>query len=318
MSKFFKRYWFLIGLLGVFVLTLADFSGSISGTGRWLKNHYGPETVIIIIFFLSGLLLDAYQIKGGLSEFTGTLLALLIIFVVAPMVAALMAYLPLNHGLTIGLIIVAVMPTTLSSGVVMTAAAGGNMAQALFITILSNALAIVTIPVTLAVLVHGIAPTTAVDIDAGRIMFTLGCYVILPLFSGMSVKRFAGNGLNRFVPKVQIFNQCLVLAMIWMGISQTRPVIMDGGRLMIQIVVLSFVFHALILAAAFLLTRSFGLGKGRRESVIFMGGQKTLPLSIIIQVTLFPQYGLALVFCVIHHVVHLMMDSYLVGRLRKK
>lgn len=317
MSKFFKRYWFLIGLLGVFVLTLADSSGSTSNLGRWLKNHYGPETVIITIFFLSGLLLDSHHIKGGLSDFNGTFLALLLIFVAAPAVAALIASVGLNRGLVIGLIIVAVMPTTLSSGVVMTAAAGGNMAHALFITILSNALAIVTIPVTLAVLVHGIAPTTAVDIDAGRIMFTLGCYVILPLFSGMSVKRFAGNRLNRFVPKVQIFNQCLVLAMIWMGISQTRPVIMDGGRMMIQIVVLSFVFHAMILAAAFLLTRLFGLGKGRRESVIFMGGQKTLPLSIIIQVSLFPQYGLALVFCVIHHVVHLMMDSYLVGRLRK-
>jgi len=52
------------------------------------------------------------------------------------------------------------------------------------------------------------------------------------------------------------------------------------------------------------------------ESVIFMGGQKTLVLSVILQVSLFPQYGLALVVCVMHHIVHLVMDGYLVGRLR--
>lgn len=318
MIQFVRRYWFLMGLWGVFVLTLADSSGTTSNLGRWLKSHYGPETVIITIFFLSGLLLDAYQIKDGLSDFSGTFLALLLLFIIAPAIASLMALMPLDRGLIIGLIIVAVMPSTLSSGVVMTAAAGGSMAHALFTTILSNALAMVTIPVTLALLVYGIAPATAVEIDAGRIMLTLGFYVLLPLFSGMVAKRFAGNLLEPFVQKVQMLNQVLVLVMIWMGISQTRSVILAGGPEMLQIVVLSFVFHAIILAVAFLLTRAFGMGKGRRESVIFMGGQKTLPLSIIIQVSIFPQYGLALVFCVIHHVVHLMMDSYLVGRLRIK
>jgi sodium/bile acid cotransporter 7 len=47
-----------------------------------------------------------------------------------------------------------------------------------------------------------------------------------------------------------------------------------------------------------------------------MGGQKTLPLSIILQVSLFSQYGIALVVCVLHHIVHLAMDGYLVERLK--
>jgi sodium/bile acid cotransporter 7 len=64
------------------------------------------------------------------------------------------------------------------------------------------------------------------------------------------------------------------------------------------------------------MARIFRIGKGRRESLIFMGAQKTLPLSIILQVALFPQYGQALVFCVVHHIVHLMMDGYLVAKLK--
>jgi len=38
---------------------------------------------------------------------------------------------------------------------------------------------------------------------------------------------------------------------------------------------------------------------------------------LILQVTLFPHLGLALAFCVIHHVIHLMMDGYVVGRLAR-
>ena len=318
MVSFFKRHWFLTGLLGVFIITMVDTSGIISGMGRWLKNHYGPQVVIISIFFLSGCLLDARRIKGGLSEIKGTLLALLLIFVISPLISSLIALAPFDHGLVIGLFIVAVMPTTLSSGVVMTSAAGGNMAHALFTTILANALAVITIPLTLSLLIQGMAPATAVKIDAGRIMFTLGCYVIVPLFAGMLAKQIASVQVLRFVPLIQTINQGLVLLIVWMGISQTRTIILEGGPLWLQTIWLAVLFHALLLASAFALTRTLGMGKGRRESVIFMGGQKTLPLSIIIQVSLFPQYGQALVFCVIHHVVHLLMDGYLVGRLKKR
>jgi sodium/bile acid cotransporter 7 len=75
-------------------------------------------------------------------------------------------------------------------------------------------------------------------------------------------------------------------------------------------------FHGMLLAAAGVLTHLFRISKGKRESIIFMGGQKTLPLSIILQVSLFPQYGLALVVCVMHHLTQLLMDGYLVGKLR--
>ena len=79
---------------------------------------------------------------------------------------------------------------------------------------------------------------------------------------------------------------------------------------------LVFGFHGILLIAGYGLTRLLKMEKGRRESVIFMGGQKTLPLSIILQVSLFPQYGLALVVCVLHHMIHLLMDGYLVGKLK--
>jgi sodium/bile acid cotransporter 7 len=242
--------------------------------------------------------------------------ALIIIFLVAPVVGMLFGAIPIDTGIVIGIFLVAVMPTTLSSGVVMTGAAGGNMAQALTITILANGLAVFTIPLTLSLLLNLVGGSTLIAIDRLAIMIKLGVYVLLPLCLGLVIKILTESFTDRFVPGLQILNQFLVLAIVWMAMSQARVAIVSGGGPVGVILLFVFSFHAILLATAAILIGCLKIGKGRRESVIFMGGQKTLPLSIILQVSLFPQYGLALVVCVLHHMVHLLMDGYLVGRLK--
>ena len=316
MSGLIKKYWFLIGLLLVFVITVADASETVSSIGKWLKMNRGPDAVIVLIFFFSGLMLNARQIRSGVMDIKGIIAALIIIFLVAPIIGMLFGAIPVDTGVLIGIFLVAAMPTTLSSGVVMTGAAGGNMAQALVITILANGLAVFTIPVILSLLLSLLGGSTVVVIDKPAIMIKLGFYVLLPLFIGLTIKIFAESFIDRFAHRLQILNQFLVLAIVWMAMSQARYAILNSGASMGIILLLVFCFHGILLASAGIFARFLKLGKGRRESVIFMGGQKTLPLSIILQVSLFPQYGLALVVCVLHHMVHLLMDGYLVGRLR--
>lgn len=305
----------MLGLFGIFVVTLGDVTGTLVGVGKWLKTHRGPDAAICLIFLFSGLALNAEQLRAGLRDVSGTLLALSLIFVAAPLVASVFVKLPLPTGVRIGLLLVAVMPTTLSSGVVMTAAAGGNMAHALMITILANGLAVVSIPFSLGLLLPLIGSGGAVVIDKAMIMLKIGLLVLLPLAAGVLLKLYAAPLVRKVQAKVQIINQAFILGIVWIALSQTRAVILGSGGMLGGVVVLAFAFHALLLLAGFALTRAAGCGPGRRESVIFMGAQKTLPLSVLLQVSLFPQYGLALVVCVVHHIVHLLMDSYLVGRL---
>jgi sodium/bile acid cotransporter 7 len=278
--------------------------------------HRGPDIVIVLIFFFSGLILEVRQIKSGIMDAKSIVAALIVIFLVAPVVAALIGVLPLDVGVLIGIFLVAAMPTTLSSGVVMTGAAGGNMAQALAITILANGLAIFTIPVALSLLLNLLGGSAVVVINKPAIMIKLGFYVLLPLCLGLSIKLWVKSLMDRWVHQLQMLNQMLVLAIVWMAMSQARDAIVSGGESVGIIILLVFSFHGILLAAAGVFTKLLKLGKGRRESVIFMGGQKTLPLAIILQVSLFPQYGLALVVCVLHHLIHLLMDGYLVGRIK--
>ena len=311
-----KKYWFLAGLLLVFAVTVADTTESVSGVGRWLKTHQGPDAVIVLIFFFSGLMLNAWQIKSGLNDIKGILVALAIIFLVAPLLAALFGMVPLDPGIKIGLFLVAVMPTTLSSGVVMTGASGGNMAHALAITILANGLSVFTIPIALSLLLNLLGGSTVVSIDKQAIMIKLGFLVLLPLGLGLIIKFYARPFIDRFASRLQTVNQLLVLMIVWMAMSQARDAIISNGAVVGIVFALVCIFHGGLLAVAGLSVVFFRMDSGRRESVIFMGCQKTLPLSVILQVSLFPQYGVALVVCVVHHMVHLLMDGYLVGKLK--
>jgi sodium/bile acid cotransporter 7 len=312
-----KKYWFIAGLVIVFTITVADTTETISGMGKWLKMHRGPDAVIVLIFFFSGLILNARQIRSGLMDIKGMAIALAIIFLVSPMTGALFGMTSIETGIKIGIFLVAVMPTTLSSGVVMTGAAGGNMAHALVITILANGLAVCTIPVALSLLLNLVGGTAVVSIDKSAIVLKLGFYVLLPLCTGLVIKFFTKSFVDRFALKLQVLNQCFVLGIVWMAMSSARDTIIGTGGSVGLVFLLVFGFHGILLGSAGLFSKLFKLGRGKRESVIFMGSQKTLPLSVILQVSLFPQYGLALVVCVLHHLVHLLMDGYLVGRLRK-
>lgn len=319
MAGIIRKYWFLIGLAAVFAATLLDPTDSLALAGRWLKARQGPDAVIFLVFFFSGILLNPDRIRAGLSDISGTLIALVLIFFLAPVLAALICLAPLNTGVAIGLFLVAVMPTTLSSGVVMSEAAGGNHAQSLFITILANILCMFTIPATLPVLLKLIG-ISAGEIEFNRlaVMIKIALYVLVPLCLGMGVKYRAASRLASAGPKIQIINQCLILCIVWMGVAQAVPVLAGNWSAMFSIAGLTLLFHSGLLACAFMAVYLFSLPRGRMEPVIFMGSQKTLPLSIILQVTLFPQYGQALMVCVLHHLVSLLIDGFLVGRLGRK
>ncbi|MCK5096998.1 MAG: bile acid:sodium symporter, partial [Desulfobacteraceae bacterium] len=125
MIKKIKQQWFLTGLVLVFAGVILDMTGKFAFAGNYLKIHHGPDVVIFTIFIISGLIIEMEQIKSGIKDVYSTFLALLIILIISPVVAGLLSLFPFEKSLVVGLFIVAVMPTTLSSGVVMTGKAGG-------------------------------------------------------------------------------------------------------------------------------------------------------------------------------------------------
>jgi sodium/bile acid cotransporter 7 len=183
-----KKYWFLIGLAAVFLATLMDNTEFVSLAGIWCKSHNGANAAIFIIFLFSGLLLDVSQIGAGIKNVKSILLSLILIFIAAPAISLFFGMTALGTGIKIGIFLVAIMPTTLSSGVVMTGAAGGNMAGALVTTILSNGVAVFTVPLTLSFLMGFIGITATTSMDKSVIMIKIGVLVLLPLSMGLAAR----------------------------------------------------------------------------------------------------------------------------------
>lgn len=316
MLKILKKYWFLVGILILFLIVLADSTKTVSEIGIQFKKLCGLQIAIVMVFFLSGMIIDSKDITEGFKDIKGLVLAFLLIFVVAPSIAFIFSRFNLSTGVLTGIFLVAVMPTTLSSGVVMTGSSGGNMAHALMITIFSNIAATFTIPFTLVLLLGANGDLQKIEIDKLSIIIKIVLLVVLPLLLGMLIKtivKIRSSSKSNF----QILNQIFVLLLIFMALSEARANLLSNSKDALLIFFITFLFHGLMLLAAFLVIGIFGVKKGKSQSIIFMGGQKTLPLSLLLQVSLFPQFGTALVVCVCHHMVHLIMDSYLVGYMNK-
>jgi len=319
MMAIIKKYWFLFGLAAVFLATLMDKSEYISLAGIWCKSHNSADAAIFIIFLLSGLLLDVSQIGAGIKNVKSIFLSLILIFFATPAISLFFGMTSLSTGIKIGIFLVAIMPTTLSSGVVMTGAAGGNMAGALATTILSNGMAVFTVPVTLSFLMGFVGITAATSIDKSVIMMKIGVLVLLPLFMGLAakLKRTLRPVILQYSAHLQNVNQFLILCIVWMALCKAKPAIMENSVDIITIGICVAVFHGTLLAIGYITILIFKLKPGQRESALIMGCQKTLPLSIILQISLFPQFGIALVVCVLHHFTQLIMDSFVVVRLKK-
>lgn len=317
MLKLLKEYWFLVGLGLIFVLTVFDPTDMLATAGRTMRLIHGPDMIIFLVFLFQGYLLNPDQIKRGLTDGKATFLALALIFIIAPVYAAAISFFPISTGVMLGLFLVAVMPTTMSTGVVMTGAAGGNPAHALFVSVITNSMATLTIAITLPILLALAGETAVIALDSWGMIKKIAWSVLVPFLIGISARAYIKTINITLGRRLSLTSQLLILTIVWIGVSQAKPVLLEGLVLAIQIAFLVLFFHLLMLLTGFAVTRLFSLGRGRMESVIFMGSQKTLPLSIILQVNLFPEYGAALIVCVLHHLVSLFVDGFLVGRLSR-
>lgn len=126
--------------------------------GLFLDNT-GPFGTIAVgcIFLLSGLKLNTKEICQAIKEWKGIIYGIVGILFLTPAVSFVLVLIPyetqLFHDLIFGLAIFFIMPTTLSSGVILTRLANGNFALALLLTVVTNLAAILLIPFVMQLLI---------------------------------------------------------------------------------------------------------------------------------------------------------------------
>lgn len=316
-----QRNWFILGILLVVTLGLVA-----SETGRRLNpDSITTSAIVLVQFLILGFTVPTESVVRGLAGWRFHVVVQVAIFAVVPLFFVLTS-LPLRGilgpGLMTGVMALAVLPTTVSSCVVFTQVAGGNVAAALFNSALSNAVGVLLSPLLLSLLLSGAGQglpreqMLAVFVDlAGRMLAPAAVGQLLRLgFAG-----FADRNRRRF----GVLANSLVLVTVFFAVSKSagNPAFSSGlARLALPFAYLACA-HLALVALAWAAGGLLRLDHEDRVAMLFVVPQKTLVMGVPLLGIYFARnpemLGIAVLPLLFYHPFQLLTAGFARGIVRR-
>lgn len=299
------------------IITVLVFSILFPGPGLFINRMKLVSYLIFVAMFVSGLGLSIGNIRDGLKDYKSILFSFLSVYLFFPVIAYLIL-LSVNirtGDIFVGSMILAAQSSTLASAVVLTASANGNTSLALIITIINNMASAVFTPLVLKATLSLNEP---VDFDVSAMIVKLLAVLILPVL----LSQFIRYHFSSFVLKTDRYRKTVskfvVLVIVLSGAAAASSRISDNLMHAALIVAFVSVLHLVMLLISTLYMKIAGVKKDNRAAVLFTSSQKTLPASLFIWANYFSRYTLSPIVLVLYHIVQLIIDSYIAGRLGLK
>lgn len=313
------RHWFTVGLAGAAVLGFV--APALGARGGPLAPEVTTRAGVALIFFLQGLTLAPAALRQGARHWRLHVATQLFIFVAFPVVvfaAHAVAGEVLGESLRRGFLYLAVLPTTIAGCVVLTAAAGGNVAGAIFNSALANVAGVVLTPALVALLLDGRSGSVALLPMIGEVALLL----VVPLAAGQAVRPVL---LRRLRPDARLsasISNAVILFIVYTAFATSVHAgafrATDGGEVLL-VAGAALALFAGATAAAWLLGRRLGFGREDRAALLFCGPHKTLAAGAPMAQVIFagdPAIGLLLLPLMVYHFVQLAGGAALADRLR--
>jgi sodium/bile acid cotransporter 7 len=311
MSTFWRRHWFLVGLVAVIVAAFAFPKG-----GAAIRQ--APLALPLLTaasLFLSSVTLETTGLREG-ADLRGFALGLSSTYVVAPLLAiALVRILGPQDGgagsegyyFFEAMMIVAAQAGTIASAPALTLVAGGNQALALLITLSTNLLTSLLTPLILRLTVG-----TVVAFPVGQMMREDALVVLLPVVAGQIVHRLGWSRIRDFLPAIVRLPQVIILVFVYTGVAMAASRLSERPALILSFLATAAALHVALLVWNHRSATWLGLSEGNRTAVVFCGSQKTLPNGIYLWDKFFPANPHGALALVCYHVFQLVLDSLLV------
>ncbi len=303
-------YFLPIGLVVAFLIAWI-----LPEPGSALQQMGIIPWLVVTIFLINGYQTVLSQMPLSGKLWITAIVAILINLLISPFLGLLTAsLLALPSAAAIGLIITATVPSTLSSGIVLTQLAGGDGVKALFLTILLNLVGIFTIPFILPVVLDNVG---TLDLSPWPLLKQLLLIVLLPFVIGMLGRRMLQfsprHWLIRYLP-----SSCVIIT-VWISISASSETLREISlTLIVSITIASLLLHGALIALCIASRRLYQPERQEWLALLFTASQKTLPVAIGILAALNQPIGVALVACILFHFMQLLVDSILAARLVKR
>jgi solute carrier family 10 (sodium/bile acid cotransporter), member 7 len=305
-----RKHWFFIGMA-----LMAAVAFVLPETGTVIKHYNVLNIGIFLAFLLTGLTLETSSVLKQLRDVKVLAVALVssLIFFPAAAFYAARFFLGAWPDFVMGALIIGVAPVTVASGTVMTAMAGGNVPLSLFICVLGNFAAILTIPFMLNLILA--TDNAAVDLPVLQMLTGLTLKVLLPTLIGQALRPRVRHRLTPHRAKISIFNQCIVLLIILNAVASSAGSILDVGPVLFLVLAFMTGLHVFMLVFNHYLAKIIGLDLPSTAAFTIHTSQKTLTVSYLVWAGYFAAaYPMALIPAIAYHLTQMIMDTFVAHR----
>lgn len=323
MREFFKGYGFLAALAAVIGLAFALPGWGAPGgpLGHPLPAHIGIAT----IFLSLGLLLRTESLREDLRDWRLHLLVQGQLFILFPLlIVAILAAAgdripgPLHPGL----LLLAVLPTTISTCNVFTMTAGGNTAASVFNSTLSSLVGVLLAPIWMAWRLSGPSGAFPTLLPAFE---RIGLLVILPLALGQLLRPRLGTHARNHRHAITRLNNTIILFLVFRAFSQSTGAGMwttDSLGPVARAAGVAAITFACAACFAWSASGWLGLPRPSRVTALFCASQKSLATAVALSAPLWSVFpavdpSLALVPILAYAVIQLAVGGILADRMRR-
>ena len=309
------RNWFLIGLLAAVAAGLA-----LPRAGTAVSLGGTSATVLVVLLFLaSGLSLPTEAIRAGLRDVRLHLFLQLFIFAAVPLYFATTTALLWRGSdprIVAGILALAVLPTTVSSCIVFTQAARGNVVATIFNASLANVLGVFLSPLLLSWLLQQTGRAMPAD-ELLRVLSALLLKMLLPVAVGQLLRLRLRDWIERRRKQFGLFMNGAIVVIVWFSFSRPAldPTFVASLARFWPLLGYLALSHLLLLAVVWIGTRLLGLDRANTYTALFVAPQKTLALGAPLLTTYFASepdvLGLALLPLIMYHLWQLAVAGFL-------
>lgn len=272
------------------------------------------------IFFFYGLKLSPSQMRQGLTNWKLHLTVQLTTFILFPVLVIPFYTLMQSETeqlLWLAVFFLAVLPSTVSSSVVMVSIARGNIPGAIFNASISGLIGIFVTPLWMGVFLAG----GDQHFSLGEALIELIIKILLPVMLGLMLHRFWGAFANRHKKQLTMFDKGVILIIVYKSFSKSFSDGVFEGIGAVQLTMVVFCVIALFVAVYglnYFIGKKLSFSQEDLITSLFCGSKKSLVHGSVFAAVLFSGMagaGLFLVPIMIYHAFQLLFISVIAQRM---
>lgn len=304
---------YMLMLLGTVLLGLMLPARGIAAEGLGQITYWA----VALLFFLYGAKLDPASVKAGMLNWRLQGLTFGSTYLIIPALGLCFAALfggILGPQVTMGVIFLAVLPSTIQSSIAFVSMSGGNVPAAICAASLSNLVGVVLTPALVALLLQ--AGDGGISLDA---VIRIGTQILLPFVLGQTLRPWIGDFVRTRKRLTLVVDRGAILLIVYSAFGAGTVSGLWAEIPPISLIVLIAVMLGMLGVVFSLiggLGRLFRLPPEDRSVLFFCGSTKSLASGLPIAAALFPAetVGATVLPVLIYHMAQLLICAMIAQR----